>query len=60
MAKRGLHFSFSKRAGRHQKGAGCSALQKRPRQNTASDCHLFMGGSQKRCTKGGDRVGGCY
>ena len=31
----GSHFSFLKRAGHHQKGAGCRALQKRPRQNTA-------------------------
>ena len=30
----GHHFSFLKRAGRHQKGAGHCALQKRPRQNT--------------------------
>ena len=30
----GRHFSFIKRAGRHQKGAGRRALQKRPRQNT--------------------------
>ena len=28
------HFSFLKRSGRHQKGAGRRALQKRPRQNT--------------------------
>ena len=30
----GRHFSFLKRAGRHKKGAGRRALQKRPRQNT--------------------------
>ena len=30
----GRHFGFLKRAGRHQKGAGRRALQKRPRQNT--------------------------
>ena len=30
----GCHFSFLKRAGRHQKGAGRRTLQKRPRQNT--------------------------
>ena len=29
------HFSFLKRAGRRQKDAGRSALQKRPWQNTA-------------------------
>ena len=29
----GRHFSFLKRAGRHQKAAGCRALQKRLRQN---------------------------
>ena len=32
----GRHFSFLKRAGRRQKGAGHRALQKRPRQNTVS------------------------
>ena len=32
------HFSFLKRAGRHQKGAGRRALQKRPRQNTVHAC----------------------
>ena len=31
----GRHFSFFKRAGRHEKGAGPCALQKKPRQNTA-------------------------
>ena len=30
----GRHFGFLKKAGRHQKGAGRRALQKRPRQNT--------------------------
>ena len=34
--KAGHHFGFLKKAGRHQKGAGRRALQKRPRQNTAS------------------------
>ena len=29
------HFGLFKKAGRHQKGAGRRALQKRPRQNTA-------------------------
>ena len=33
--KAGRHFGFLKKAGRHQKGAGRRALQKRPRQNTA-------------------------
>ena len=37
----GSHFSFLKRAGNHQKGAGLRALQKRPRQNTDID----IGGS---------------
>ena len=32
----GCHFGFFKRAGRHEKGAGRLALQKKPRQNTAS------------------------
>ena len=32
----GRHFGFFKRAGRHENGAGRRALQKRPRQNTAS------------------------
>ena len=32
--KAGRHFGFLKKAGRHQKGAGRRALQKRPRQNT--------------------------
>ena len=32
----GRHFGFLKKAGRHQKGAGRRALQKRPWQNTAS------------------------
>ena len=31
----GRHFGFFKRAGRHKKGAGRRALQKKPRQNTA-------------------------
>ena len=31
----GRHFGFFKRAGRHEKGAGRRALQKKPRQNTA-------------------------
>ena len=30
----GRHFGFLKRAGRHEKGAGRRALQKKPRQNT--------------------------
>ena len=30
----GRHFGFFKRAGRHEKGAGRRALQKKPRQNT--------------------------
>ena len=30
----GRHFGFFKRAGRHEKGAGHRALQKKPRQNT--------------------------
>ena len=30
----GRHFGFFKRAGRHEKGAGGRALQKKPRQNT--------------------------
>ena len=30
----GHHFCFFKRAGRHEKGAGRRALQKKPRQNT--------------------------
>ena len=34
--KAGRHFGFLKKAGRHQKGAGRRALQKRPRQNTGS------------------------
>ena len=34
----GRHFSFLKRAGRHQKGAGRRSLQKRPRQNTG-ECY---------------------
>ena len=33
--KAGRHFSFLKKAGRHQKGEGRRALQKRPGQNTA-------------------------
>ena len=32
--KAGRHFGFLKKAGRHEKGAGRRALQKRPRQNT--------------------------
>ena len=32
----GRHFGFFKRAGRHEKGAGRRALQKKPRQNTVS------------------------
>ncbi len=34
LKKAGRHFGFLKKAGRHQKGAGRRALQKRPRQNT--------------------------
>ena len=30
----GRHFGIFKRAGRHEKGAGRRALQKKPRQNT--------------------------
>ena len=33
----GRHFGFFKRAGRHEKGAGRRALQKKPRQNTDND-----------------------
>ena len=33
----GRHFGFFKRAGRHEKGAGRRALQKKPRQNTAEE-----------------------
>ena len=32
----GRHFGFFKRAGRHEKGAGRRALQKKPRPNTAN------------------------
>ena len=38
----GRHFGFFKRAGRHEKGAGRRALQKKPRQNTDCVRHLFM------------------
>ena len=38
--KAGRHFGFLKKAGRHQKGAGRRALQKRPRQNTVLKKHL--------------------
>ena len=34
----GRHFGFFKRAGRHEKGAGRRALQKKPRQNTEYYC----------------------
>ena len=34
LKRAGRHFGFFKRAGRHEKGAGCRALQKKPRQNT--------------------------
>ena len=36
----GRHFGFFKRAGRHEKGAGRRALQKKPRQNTVHTCIL--------------------
>ena len=39
----GRHFGFFKRAGRHEKGTGRRALQKKPRQNTDFDgvfCHI--------------------
>ena len=39
----GRHFGFFKRAGRHEKGAGRRALQKKPRQNTAVCVGLFHG-----------------
>ena len=32
----GRHFGFFKRAGRHEKGTGRRALQKKPRQNTGT------------------------
>ena len=35
----GRHFGFFKRAGRHEKGAGRRALQKKPRQNTVRSNH---------------------
>ena len=34
LKRAGRHFGFFKRAGRHEKGAGRHALQKKPRQNT--------------------------
>ena len=37
----GRHFGFFKRAGRHEKGAGRRALQKKPRQNTAVHEDVF-------------------
>ena len=44
----GRHFGFFKRAGRHEKGAGRRALQKKPRQNTdidtVSDINVFSVG----------------
>ena len=33
----GRHFGFFKRAGRHEKGAGRRALQKKPRQNNVNN-----------------------
>ena len=41
--KAGRHFGFFKKAGRHQKGAGRRALQKRPRQNTAIIVKFCLG-----------------
>ena len=40
----GRHFGFFKRAGRHEKGAGRRALQKKPRQNTGSYVTLMFEG----------------
>ena len=40
--KAGCQFSFLKKAGRHQKGAGCCALQKTPRQNTDKRASHFI------------------
>ena len=37
----GRHFGFFKRAGRHEKGAGRRALQKKPRQNTVMSVVVF-------------------
>ena len=37
----GRHFGFFKKAGRHEKGAGRRALQKKPRQNTGQ-CTSLM------------------
>ena len=37
----GRHFGFFKRAGRHEKGAGRRALQKKPRQNTGLYTHCY-------------------
>ena len=38
----GRHFGFFKRAGRHEKGAGRRALQKKPRQNTVFHSHTAL------------------
>ena len=48
----GRHFCFLKRAGRHQKGAGHCALQKRPR-HVAWDC-------LNTCGVASDSIGACY
>ena len=51
----GRHFGFFKRAGRHEKGAGRHALQKKPRQNTAVcainlvNCLLNSGSKISEC-----------
>ena len=39
----GRHFGFFKRAGRHEKGAGRRALQKKPRQNTGLLDKILIG-----------------
>ena len=47
----GCHLSFLKMAGRHQKGAGRRALQKRPRQNTDSTLPTASDGFWRRCAR---------
>ena len=46
LKRAGRHFGFFKRAGRHEKGAGRRALQKKPRQNTEYSASVTLYGHQ--------------
>ena len=54
-------FQLFKKGGRHQKGAGRHALQKRPRKNTASTPQVDMDDMMKTTSvKGRHHMNGCW